>query len=232
MSEAALTDGDSLELLQSAFGHHFARRDLLEEALTHSSAAGEGQPSLERLEFLGDRVLGLIVAGLLLRRFPDEDQGLLALRHARLVSHGTLVEIARELSLGAYIRVRAGVASGDGELPPSILEDALEAVLGAVYLDGGLEPATRLIETHWAGLLTETPPRDAKTELQEWVQARGLKLPNYEIIATAGPPHAPVFTVGLSVDGLPSVSGRGSSKRTAERAAASTMLACAKRQDG
>lgn len=231
MSEAALAGADILDVLQSAIGYRFVRRDLLEEALTHASAADEGHPSLERLEFLGDRVLGLIVAGSLLRRFPDEDQGELAQRHSRLVSHETLVGIARNLSLGRCIRVRSGVARAEGELPPSILEDSLEAVIGAVYLDGGLESAGMLIENHWSELLTEDPPRDAKTELQEWVQARGLELPNYETVATEGPPHAPVFTVEISVDGFPTASGEGNSKRAAERAAARIMLARAKRQD-
>ena len=122
-----------LQMLENFLGYQFSRRELLVEALTHASASEtSGQASLERLEFLGDRVLGLIIAGLLLDRFPDENEGQIAPRHGTLVSHSSLVLVARDLSLGDYISVQPGVVNSTGELPASILEDAMEAVIGAV----------------------------------------------------------------------------------------------------
>lgn len=228
-----MADGAPSSALEDALGHRFSRRDLIEEALTHASAALSGRrPSLERLEFLGDRVLALVIAERLLDRFPDEDQGDLAQRHARLVSHDSLVRVAAELPLAEALRVQPGVADAAGALPPSILEDALEAVIGAIYLDGGIEVARRVIESRWTALLTESPPRDSKTELQEWVQARGMKLPVYEIVAAKGPPHAPLFTVEAVIEGFAPTRADGRSKRAAERAAASLLLERAKEGHG
>jgi ribonuclease-3 len=214
-----------LQTLETALGYHFTRRDLLEEALVHASASEiNGQASLERLEFLGDRVLGLIIAGLLLDRFPDENEGQIALRHGTLVSHNSLVQVASALSLGDYIQVQPGVVNSAGELPASILEDAMEAVIGAIYRDGGLDAARPVIESGWISLLTATPPRDAKTELQEWVQARGLPLPEYRTLSTEGPAHMPVFTVQVMVHGIAPEQAEGRSKRIAERAAARKLV--------
>lgn len=216
---------DPLQTLETALGYRFARRELLEEALVHASASEiNGHASLERLEFLGDRVLGLIIAGFLLDRFPDENEGQIALRHGTLVSHASLVQVARGLSLGDYIEVQPGVVNSAGELPASILEDAMEAVIGAIYRDGGLDAARPVIESGWASLLTATPPRDAKTELQEWVQARGMPLPEYRIVLTEGPAHMPVFTVEVTVHGIGPEQAEGRSKRTAERAAARKLV--------
>ena len=216
---------DPLQILEDSLGHRFSQRELLVEALRHSSASEiSGQASLERLEFLGDRVFGLIIAGLLLDRFPDENEGQIALRHGTLVSHGSLVWVARELALGDYISVQPGVVNSAGELPASILEDAMEAVIGAIYRDGGLEPARQVVEAKWTPLLTATPPRDAKSELQEWVQARGMPLPEYRTVSSEGPAHMPLFTVEVMVHGVAPEDAQGRSKRIAERAAARKLL--------
>lgn len=215
--------------LEARLGYRFARKALLDQALTHASAAGAGRPSLERLEFLGDRVLALAIANDLIRRFPGEDEGALARRLASLVSGESLVLVAGELELARHVRTDAGVSGGG--IPNSVLEDVCEAVIGAIYLDGGLAPAAALVERLWAKLMTEHPPSDAKTELQEWVQARGMKLPVYETVAAEGPPHAPVFTIEAAIEGLPPVRGTAGSKRAAERAAAEELLAHAKAEN-
>ncbi len=213
--------------LQAALGHRFARGELLEQALTHASAAAAaGRPSLERLEFLGDRVLALAVASDLMRRFTDEDEGALARRLASLVSGESLVRIARELELQHYVRTDSGVTHGG--IPNSVLEDTCEALIGAVYLDGGLAPAAALIERLWTKLMTAHPPSDAKTELQEWVQARGMELPVYRTVAAKGPSHAPVFTIEAAIEGFAPERGSAGSKRGAEREAAAKLLARAK----
>jgi ribonuclease-3 len=172
------------------------------------------------LEFLGDRVLGLIVAEMLLETFPDEDEGMIARRHAALVRAEALTRVARDVGLGGALRLK-------GERPnPAILADACEAVIGALYLDGGLDAASRFVRQAWQELLAETPapPKDAKTELQEWAQGRALPLPSYREIGREGPAHAPVFTVEVDVTGLPPIRAQGASKRTAEQRAAEQML--------
>ncbi len=228
-----MTGRDPLVEFEAVLGHRFERRELLIEALTHASVADPvGRPSFERLEFLGDRVLGLIIAKLLFDRFPGEDQGDLSRRHARLVNHETLAALARDIGVAEVLAIQPGTVGSDGALPPSILEDALEAVIGAVYLDQGLAAATTLIEAHWGAMLTGSPPSESKTELQEWAQARGLPLPVYETVASDGPAHAPIFTVEVTVEGHPSMRAEGGSKRVAERAAATALLAHMKMTDG
>jgi len=221
----AISGDDPLRALETALGYRFVDRTLLQEALTHASASDvSGRASLERLEFLGDRVLGLVVAGLLLDRFPLENEGEIAPRHGTLVSHDSLVLVAREISLGDHILVQPGVVNSAGELPASILEDAMEAVIGAIYRDDGLEAARPVIEAKWAALLTETPPRDAKTKLQEWAQARGMPLPEYRTVSSEGPAHMPVFTIEVMVSGVAPEHATGRSKRAAERGAARKLL--------
>lgn len=226
-----MSGSDRLTELETALDHRFRRSELLEQALTHASAASaDGRPSLERLEFLGDRVLALAIASDLLRRFPDEDEGALARRLSSLVSGESLVRIAHELGIAHHLRSDSGVT--DGGIPASVLEDACEALIGAVYLDGGFAPAAELVERLWTPLMTAHPPNDAKTELQEWVQARGRKLPVYKTVAAEGPPHAPVFTVEATIDGLDPARGSANSKRAAERAAAVELLVRAKADHG
>ncbi len=221
---------DSLVSLEEALGHHFAKRDLLIEALTHASAVrrrGIAKRGYERLEFLGDRVLGLVVAELLWRRFPTEAEGELTRRHTHLVRREALAEVAAAVALGPRLQVSAGEDAAGVRENPSVLADACEAVIAALYLDGGLEAARRFVATRWEARLAalSEPPRDPKTTLQEWVQARGLPLPDYRTVATEGPAHRRRFTVTVTIAGLEPATAMGSSKRAAEIAAAAAALA-------
>ena len=222
--------------LQQIIGYEFARHELLEEALTHASAlSSERRRSgrrihvrrgYERLEFLGDRVLGLVVADLLWRRFEGEPEGYLTRRHTHLVRREALARVAEAIGLGRHLVMsHAEAAAGAGD-NPAILADACEALIAAIYLDGGLAAASAFILQYWEPLLAEmqAPPRDPKTALQEWAQARGLALPSYELVATSGPDHAPLFTVAARVAGGEHATATGSSKRIAEARAAAMLL--------
>ncbi len=214
--------------LARALGHDFVRTELLETALTHSSVAATADlASYERLEFLGDRVVGLVIADTLMRMFPDENEGDLSRRLARLVDRDSMADIAAAHDFGPYMHLGAGEQRSAPGGNRSILADAVEAVIGAVYLDGGLEAARPVIELLWAGLLDASgaPPTDPKTALQEWAQGRGLKLPLYNVVSREGPDHAPQFVVEVQVTGHEPARGKGSSKRTAERAAAEILMA-------
>ncbi|MSP49069.1 MAG: ribonuclease III [Alphaproteobacteria bacterium] len=213
--------------LAAALSHVFARPDLLDEALTHASAVKRRGRGYERLEFLGDRVLGLILADILLATFPKECEGDIAKRHARLVSRPALVHVARAIDLGAAIRVSKGEDEAGARASEAVLADAMEAVIAALYLDGGLDAARTFITARWKELIEAdaAPPRDAKTRLQEWAQARGLGLPTYTETAASGPAHAPQRTIEAKVDGHAPASGSGRSKREAEQAAAAALLA-------
>ena len=213
----------ALEEVEAALGYSFADRGLLEEALTHASAArGVRRPSLERLEFLGDRVLGLALAAMLCEAHPDEAPGDLARRHARLASGETLASIGRRIGLPRHLRVERG---HDREaLPPSMIEDSCEAIIGAVYLDGGHDAAMALVEKFWERLIGDRPPRDPKTALQEWALARALPLPSYALVATDGPAHEPTLTVEVRVAGYEPVRASAGSKRAAEQVAARDLL--------
>ncbi len=217
--------------LATTLGHDFARPDLLQIALTHPSAAQPGEaPSYERLEFLGDRVFGLVVADMLMARFPNENEGDLARRHAPLVSRDSLVAVARGIGLGRFLRMSPGEAGAGTRDSASVMADSLEAVFGALYHDGGLAAAAPVIERLWSPLIAAapTPPRDAKTALQEWAQGRGRPLPVYRTVATSGPPHKPVFNVEVRVEGLPPATGSGGAKRIAEQDAARALLDAAR----
>jgi ribonuclease III len=213
-------------------GHDFQRSELLAEALTHRSAL-DRQPDLkaafpngnERLEFLGDRVLSLAMADLLLRRFPHEREGDLARRYSALVQAATLVEVAESIGLGAALNLGDSERQS-GAVRPTILADAMEAVLGALFLDAGFAVAAATIERLWGERLSDTlaAPRDAKTTLQEWAQARRLPLPFYHEVGREGPPHAPVFVIDVSIKGQESARGRAGNKREAERLAAVALL--------
>lgn len=237
-------------------GHDFARPELLETALTHPSSTGRKRAKTakrpapgtlktgtrktggkgaakaakladnQRLEFLGDRVLGLIVAEMLFAAFPDEDEGALAKRFAALVRQEGLAAVALKLGLGRFLTLSKGEEESGGRDNPATLADACEAVIGALYLDAGLEAARIFIERHWQPMMSaeRLPPKDAKTELQEWAQAAGLNLPRYTVVRSDGPPHDPVFEVAAAVEGRPPASGAGRSKRAAEQAAARELL--------
>jgi len=220
----------SLALLEEALGHTFDKSELLLEALTHPSAVrrrGISRRGYERLEFLGDRVLGLIVAELLWRRFPTEAEGELTRRHTHLVRRDALAEVAQAVGLGAQVIVSPGEDAAGVRENQSVLADVCEAVIAALYLDGGLPAARRFVESRWETRLSALgePPRDPKTTLQEWVQARGLPLPAYRTVATEGPAHRRRFTVTVSVEGLNPATASGTSKRAAETAAAAAALA-------
>ena len=227
-----LLHGDPLKLGPLDLGHDFSRPELLAEALTHRSAL-DRQPDLkaafpngnERLEFLGDRVLSLAMADLLLRRFPHEREGDLARRYSALVQAATLVEIAESIGLGAALSLGDSERQS-GDVRPTILADAMEAVLGALFLDAGFEVAAEAIERLWGERLSSSlaAPRDAKTSLQEWAQARRLPLPAYREVGREGPPHAPVFVVDVSIKGHDPGRGRAGNKREAERLAAAALL--------
>ena len=212
-----------------AFCHRFSDADLLARALTHRSAA-MGRAAVsggnERLEFLGDRVLGLVVANLLYQRFPEEREGALAKRFVALVRKEALAGVAEDIGLGPHIRLSKGEAESGGRANPAILADTVEALIAALYLDGGLPVAEAFITCYWEKLLDQasTPPQDAKTRLQEWLQARGHPLPVYETLSMAGPAHAPIFTLSVSVEGAESVTAEAKSKRDAAQAAAEAML--------
>ncbi len=237
---AEATPARDLTHLERLLGHDFHDRRLLEEALTHASLAGgrprRGRPrrSNERLEFLGDRVLGLTIARLLFERFPEDTEGALGARLSHLVNRDTLAAVAREIGLAAWLRLSRGEEGAGGRANPGILADCLEAVIGALFLDGGLEAAERFVRRHWTARVEalEAPPQDAKTALQEWAQGHGLSRPTYHLREAAGPDHAPRFRVEVSVEGLPPAVGEGGSKRAAEQAAARRLLETIRTNEG
>ncbi|MEN9500556.1 MAG: ribonuclease [Pseudomonadota bacterium] len=216
------------EDLEARLGHRFAKPELLTRALTHSSDAesrGEMLLSNERLEFVGDRVLGLCIAEWLAERFPTEREGDLAKRLAVLVAAETLCKVAEELELSGALRMPARYRATGLMGPRNLLSDALEAVLGALYLDGGLGPARALIRRYWARLIEAdlVPPVSPKNRLQEWTLGRGLGLPVYGLVQASGPAHAPHFVTRVLAAGR-EAQGEGDSKRAAEQAAAAAWL--------
>lgn len=218
---------DTLKDLEDRIGYHFTDRELIVRALSHASAAlAQGTIGYERLEFLGDRVLGLVIAELLYHRFPSEPEGDLAMRLNALVRAETCAEVALELDIGSAIRLTKGEERAGVRDRSSVLSDVTEAVIAALYLDGGLECARSFIEANWLPKLDAMggPPRDAKTELQEWAQSKQKGLPAYAAVGRSGPDHAPIFEVEVKIAGISPVTGTGPSKRTAEQAAAIAML--------
>ncbi|MCE2926573.1 MAG: ribonuclease III [Rickettsiales bacterium] len=211
--------------LEEKLGHTFHDISLLRLALTHPSL--NQNTNNQRLEFLGDAVLGLVVAKILYKLFPGETEGELARRLAALVRGETLTEVAKELALGEYLMVSESEGQSGGRQNPTNLEDAMEAVLGALYLDGGLEAAETFIAMRWSDMARRisAPPKDAKTALQEWAQARGLPVPDYQVIDTQGPAHAPEFTIQVRIQGHEPHTARANSKRVAEQQAAQSLLA-------
>ena len=220
---------EPLTSLQVALEHPFARPALLIEALTHPSVgvmSNVPMGDFERLEFLGDRVLGLVVAHHLMERYPKASAGELALRYNALVRREACTRVAVALNLGAHLRMARGERATGGAAKPAILADACEAVIGAVYVDGGLDAARAFVERMWVPLLDEYvgADKDPKTMLQEWAHRKKLAPPAYHLVAADGPPHAPTFLVEAVVDGVGSSTGSGASKRAAEQEAASALL--------
>jgi ribonuclease-3 len=217
-----------LTQLFERLGYDFKNRSLIELALTHASARPSLKPNEdnERLEFLGDRVLGLAIAELLTASFPDASEGELARRFNQLVRAETCAEVAQDWELGKLILMSGGEADSGGRGKKTILANACEAVLGAIFIDGGYAAARDIVHRFWAAELSgyglATP--DAKSVLQEWAQGRRLPLPRYIEIAREGPDHAPHFTAEVQIDGVAPERGHGANKRAAEQAAALAML--------
>ncbi len=225
MSEARPAAAEALE---ERLGHRFANPQLLDQALTHRSAADPRRQQLdsnERLEFVGDRVLALCMAEWLAERFPQEREGDLGKRLGSLVARDACARAAESLGLGAALHVPDGEGRTGLRERANVLADAMEALLGALYIDGGLAAARALVRREWTALMEadDTPPVSAKSRLQEWTLGRGLGLPQYRLDATSGPPHAPQFVVSVSAAGR-EAQGMGDSKRAAEQAAAEAWL--------
>lgn len=227
MGHQTSTDA-SLDKLMTSIDYKFDDTELLRLAMTHSSYSKNGvrTQSNQLLEFLGDRVLGLIVASILLEKYPNEVEGDISRRHASLVRTETLAGIGNDLHLGQYIRLSKGEDLGGGRDNPALLADTCEALIAAIYRDGGLKAASVFVNKFWGPLInvSNKPPVDAKTMLQEWAQKQGLPIPRYCEIDKKGPDHEPVFMISVEVEGHGIAKQSGSSKRVAEQKAADKML--------
>jgi ribonuclease-3 len=214
--------------LEDRIGYKFADKTLLERALTHISALSGGSRtnSYQRLEFLGDHVLGLVISDMLYGMFPRANEGELSRRLSDLVRKETCAEVARAMDLGPVLKLGSSESNAGGRLRTTILGDACEALVGAVFIDGGYKAAEKVVEAFWKER-TQKPLRslrDPKTMLQEWAQARGLPTPAYQEVARTGPHHKPKFNVTVVLPDRPPAEGTGNSKRAAEQAAAAAML--------
>jgi len=215
--------------LEDRIGYQFVDKALLERAVTHISALAGGVTrinSYQRLEFLGDHVLGLVISDMLYRAFPKANEGELSRRLADLVRKETCAEVARAMDLGPALKLGNSESHAGGRLRTTILADACEALVGAVYLDGGYQAAEAFVGAFWKERMLKPlrPLRDPKTMLQEWAQARGLPTPAYKEMARTGPHHDPEFRVAVTLPDRPPAEGKGSSKRAAEQSAAAEML--------
>ncbi len=220
---------DSITSVSVILEHKFDRPQLVKQALTHPSACGRNlivSDSYERLEFLGDRVLGLAIADMLLHSFPKESEGSLAKRFTALVRREALALVARKLGFDRLIVLAKGEEESGERENPALQADVCEALIGALYLDAGYDAAQKFIQKNWKPLLNQdlSPPQDAKSTLQEWAQGRGLPLPTYQEVSRSGPPHAPLFNIQVSVKGLDPVIKQGNSKRKGEQEAAKELL--------
>lgn len=218
-------------VLEGRIGHVFAEQALLERALTHISAISGGAPqnrsnSYQRLEFLGDHVLGLVVSEMLYREYPRANEGELSQRLADLVRKETCAEVGREMDLGPELKLGTSESHAGGRARVTILGDACEALIGAVFIDGGYAAAQKTIERFWRERMDRPlrSLRDSKTVLQEWAQARALPTPSYSELARTGPQHNPKFRVAVTLPNRAPAEGVGASKRAAEQAAAAEML--------
>ncbi|WCL55742.1 ribonuclease III [Gimibacter soli] len=213
-----------MSLHSKVAGYTFTKVSLLDEALTHPSLSGSS--NYQRLEFLGDRVLGLVIAEWLLDLFPGEAEGKINRRFTGLVRRETLADMAETLGLVPLIKLNPGAEQEGTRDKAAIRADITEAVIGALYLDGGFPAAKAFIRKHWKPLLDGVPSaaKDNKTQLQEWAQARSLPLPTYEVVSCDGPDHSPVFTIRASIDGVGAAEASGTSKRIAQQSAAEALL--------
>lgn len=215
--------------LEARLGHVFADKSLLARALTHISHLPSDRSrigSYQRLEFLGDRVLGLVISAMLFDAFPGAEEGELSRRLAQLVRRETCAEVALQWALSPHLRLGEGEMQSGGETKPAILADACEAVIGAVFLDGGYPAAAAVVLPVWEPRMRSPgrPLRDPKTALQEWAQGRGHAAPVYREVRREGPDHAPAFTIAVAVGGFEAGLGLGGSKRAAEQSAAEAFM--------
>lgn len=219
---------NAAEAVAVALGRRFEKPNLLDEALTHASASSQVDSSNERMEFLGDRILGLLTADALYARFPNAPEGALAARFNALVRKETCAEIAEKIGVGPALKLGRSEARSGGRKKEALLADAMEALIAAVYLDGGLAAAAETHHRLWGPLIesqmNEAAPRDPKTALQEWAQGRGQPLPRYELVDRSGPAHEPSFRVAARLESGMSAEATAPTKRGAEREAAATLL--------
>ncbi len=221
-----MSQSRDLQAFQTRIGHDFADLDLLRRALTHTSIASATRPSNQRLEFLGDRVLNLVIAEALLEQDTVADEGILAPRYNALVRKETCADVARDIDLGAVLRLGRGEMATGGRRKNAILGDAMEALIAAVYIDAGMATAQSMVRRLWGKRISqvEAEARDAKTALQEWAQARGMTPPSYQVVDRSGPDHAPVFRVRVQLQDGQNAEAEASAKRPAEQAAAKHLL--------
>jgi ribonuclease-3 len=221
------TTGRTLLEAAKRLGHRFEKIGLLDRALTHPSISSHMNPDNQRLEFLGDRVLGLVIAEVLIERYPDEAEGVLAPRLNDLVRKETCAEVALAVGIDQFLRLGKSESQTGGRRKIAILGDAMEAVIAAVFLDAGLDAARDMILRLWKARIEaqgDHPPMDAKTALQEWAQANGMKPPRYNTVGREGPDHAPVFTIAVVLETGATAEAEAKSKRAAEQAAAAKIL--------
>ena len=216
-----------LKAFEGRIGHRFAEPELLLRAVTHSSMSSPTRQDNQRLEFLGDRVLGLVMSEALLARDKAATEGQLAPRFNALVRKEACADVAKDIDLGAVLKLGRSEMMSGGRRKQALLGDAMEAVIAAVYLDAGFDAARDLVLRLWGARVdtVKADARDAKTSLQEWAQARGQKPPKYIEIARSGPDHAPVFTIAVELENGESERATAGSKRQAEQAAAKALLA-------
>ncbi len=215
-----------LAAFSERLGHRFATPGLLIRALTHGSVSSATRPDNQRLEFLGDRVLGMVIAEALLQADPDAPEGRLAPRYNALVRKETCADVARQIGLGEVLKLGRSETLSGGRRKQALLGDAMEAVIAAIYLDAGFDTARKAVLRLWGRRIDTVAEdaRDAKTALQEWAQARGLKPPVYVEISRQGPDHAPVFVIEARLDGIGTGRGKAGAKRQAEQMAAQALL--------
>lgn len=215
-----------LKALEARIGHHFSRPELLVRAVTHSSMSSPTRDDNQRLEFLGDRVLGLVMAEALLAQDRKATEGQLAPRFNALVRKEACADVARQIALGDGLKLGRSEMLSGGRRKQALLGDAMEALIAAVYLDAGFETAKEMVIRLWGARVheVEADARDAKTSLQEWAQGRGMKPPSYEMVSRTGPDHAPVFRIAVRLDNGESAEATDNSKRKAEQAAAKALL--------
>lgn len=221
-----MSSSSEIKAFSQRIGHVFGDPSLLKEALTHASFASPSQSNNERLEFLGDRVLGLVMAEALLAADTDAAEGVLAPRYNALVRKETCADVAREIELGKVLRLGRSEMLSGGRRKEALLADALEAVIAAVYLDSGFRDAHDLVLRLWGDRISQVKAdaRDPKTALQEWAQARGQTPPNYRLVKRSGPDHAPQFQIEVKLTSGESATAQAGSKRQAEQAAARELL--------